>query len=264
MVSKEIMNQVGRVLRQNGPAILTGMAVVGVVTTTVLAVGATPEATRLISDAEMRKSEDNAEEGAMEIRYLELTYLETVKVAWQPYIPALAVGAVTIACIIGANSANSRKNAAILSLYTLTDKAFNDYKEQTVKQVGPKKEQVIRDEVAQKSIEENPPQSSIIFTGTGEVLCYETMSGRYFKSDMETIRKAENDINSQILSDMYASQNEFNTLIGLPSTGYGEEVGWNVDNKLEIQFSSVLAENGTPCLAIGYLHTPIRDYHKLS
>jgi hypothetical protein len=43
---------------------------------------------------------------------------------------------------------------------------------------------------------------------------------------------------------------------------FGEELGWNVDNILDIEFSSHLASDGKPCLCLEYRSDPIRGYHK--
>jgi hypothetical protein len=87
------------------------------------------------------------------------------------------------------------------------------------------------------------------------------MSGRYFKSDREVIKKAENELNRQMLSDTYVSLNEFYDLIGLNRITIGDDLGWYVnDGYLKLQFSSHLANDGTPCLVIDYIVAPRYDY----
>ena len=103
----------------------------------------------------------------------------------------------------------------------------------------------------------------VIITGSGEVLCYETITGRYFNSSVETIRQAQNTLNAEMLNEMYVSLNDLFREIGLPVTGYGEEVGWTVDKQLDIQFSTVLSDDGRPAVAIGYNYTPIKGYSSL-
>lgn len=237
-------------LIDHSPEILTGFAVAGVVSTAVMAVKVTPQAVRLIEEQE-------------EETHTYLTAKEKVQLTARCYIPAVGIGVATIACIIGASSINTKRNAALMSVYTLTEKSFSEYQEKVTQTLGANKEQKIRDEVAQDRVAADPPSGKqIIITGKGEVLCYDTLSGRYFESSVETIRQAQNDVNAAIINDMYASQNDFYAKIGLSPTSYGEEFGWTTDKMLDIQFSAVLSEDSRPCIAISYLYSPTRDYHK--
>lgn len=244
-----------RVLRKlavdNSPMILTGLAVAGVFTTTVLAVRSTPYALRDLEYGAEEKKEP-------------LTKRDVVALTWKNYIPAVAMGGATIACIIGANSISTKRNAALVSVYSLTETAFKEYRGKVIETLGESKDQKVRDLVAKDRLDKNPvTEGQVIVTGTGEQLCYDSLSGRYFKGDMETIRRSQNDINSQVLSDGYASQNEFYSLIGLPTASFGEEVGWTTDNMLEILFSAHISEDGRPCLSLDYRVAPVRGFYKI-
>lgn len=237
-------------LSDNSPNILTAMAVAGLASTTIMAVRATPQAVIDIQHAESEFPE-------------KLTGKEKVQLCWKYYIPASLVGASTVACIVGANSVSNRRNAAIMSVYSLTDTAFKEYKNKVVEQLGENKEQKVRDAVAEDHVKANPvSQNEVYVTGNGDVLCYDDITGRYFNSTMETIRKAQNDINAQCINDMYASLNDFYRAIGVPLSGLGEELGWSVDNMLDVKFSSMIADNDKPCLSINYDRQPIRGYNK--
>lgn len=246
----KVVRKSGVTLKRQSPIILTGVAVAGVLTTAILAVKATPNALRILDIESSRKKE-------------ELTKLEMVKTTWKCYIPSGIMGTVTIACIIGATSVNLKRNAALVSAYSLTEKALKEYQSKVVEVIGKNKEQKIKDEIAKDKITNNPPkESEIIFTGNGETLCYEALSGRYFKSDIEKVRKAENAINKQLLKDGFICLNDLFYELGLPSTKLGDELGWNnYDDALMIfNFSSQLSENGIPCLVIDYEIYPNGDY----
>jgi len=66
-----------------------------------------------------------------------------------------------------------------------------------------------------------------------------------------------------VLNDFYASLSDFYDLIGLPTTSFSDEVGWNSDRLLELQFSTVLSDDGRPCISIDFRTVPIRDYYKV-
>ena len=148
--------------------------------------------------------------------------------------------------------------------YSISEKAFSEYKEKVIEKIGENKEQKVRDEIAQDQVNRNPVSTrEVIITGNGDVLCYDSITGRYFQSNVESLRKAMNDTNHQIINDMYASLNDFYNRIGLPMTPYASEVGWNADRLLELQFSTVLSEDGRPCISVSYPLSPIRDYFRL-
>ena len=73
-----------------------------------------------------------------------------------------------------------------------------------------------------------------------------------------------NAINRKMVSgDMYISLNEFYDEIGLGPIPIGYDLGWNLDDgTIEVDFTSQLAEDGTPCLVILYNVNPKYGYSK--
>lgn len=244
-----LAKNIGLLISRNSPVILTSMAVAGVLSTAVLAVRGTPQAIQLINAEEAEKGED-------------LTPFEIVKATYLCYIPAASVGVVTIACIIGGHTISTKRNAALMSLYTLTENGFREYQDKVSSTIGKDREEKIRSEVMKDRLRTDPNTEVVILDGESKVLCYDSISGRYFKNDMESIRRAENDINQLIVSGQnYASLNQFWRAIGLPATDYGDEVGWTTDQMLSIQFSTTLDENGSkPCIALDYRVMPMQGY----
>ena len=247
---KNIASDIKTTMVKNAPGILVGVGIVGMAGTTVLAVRATPKAIALI---EAKKRELDIDS---------LTPVETVKTTWKCYIPAAVTGVMSTACLIGASSVSARRNAALATAYNLTRVALNDYKEAVVETIGEKKEQVVRDTVAKNRIEKDPVKTTeVIVTERGTTLCYDAVFGRYFRSDIDTIKRAVNELNRSIVSSMYASLNEFYDEIGLPPIEIGDKLGWNVDDgQIEVEFSSQLAADGTPCLVISFNVAPNYGY----
>ena len=236
---------------KHSPEILTGIGIAGMITTTVLAVKATPKALKLMDDAQYDKEED-------------LTVPEKVKVTWKCYIPATLLGLASVGCLIGANSVNLRRKAALATAYKLSETALAEYKEKVIETVGEEKAKDIRSAIAKDKMEKNPvTKSEVIITDKGESLFCDSISGRYFKSDMNTIEKAVNTINRRLLNEMSVSLTEFYSEIGLSPTGLSEELGWNMnDGQIEIDFSSQITDDGRPCIYIEYEIAPRYDYHK--
>lgn len=268
----KIIKDVQFTLGKHSPGILTGIGIAGMVTTTVLAVKATPKALKLIEEAKAEKIATEKEKGnipdivSVDILDCKLTPMETVKATWKCYIPAVISGMTSTGCLLGANSINSRRNAALTAAYKISETALSEYKDKVVETIGEKKEQVIKDKIAKDKVERNPvSKSEVILTEKGTTLCYDAMSGRYFKSDMEQIKRAINEINRNMLSYDYVSLNEFYEEIGLPSIQLGDDLGWNLsrDGMVEPDFTSLITDDGTPCIVIGYIVAPRYDYSKL-
>lgn len=240
------LNSLSRQLKDHAPEILSGIAVGGVITTGVLAAKA------------QKKVEEQERIGGTPA-----DFAGKVKEHWKTYIPPALSGVATIACVIGANQIGMRRNAALLGAYTLADTTFREYKEAVAEELGKDKDQKIRDRAAAKAMEEHPHENSqVIITGGGEQLCRDDLTGRYFRSDIERIRRAANDVDTQTLQDLYVDHNRFYELLGLPSVRVGDALGWNVDRRIDLVFSSHLAEDGTPCLNVGYRQLPVADYGK--
>lgn len=243
--------QVG--LTKHSSEILTGIGIAGMITTTILAVKATPKALELI--------EERRKEWEMD----ELSPIDTIKVAWKPYIPAMATGIASVACLIGASSVNMKRNAALATAYKLSETAFSEYKEKVVETIGEKKEEIIKDKVAKSKLEKDPvSKSEVIIVSGGKTLCYDSISGRYFESDIEKIKRAVNELNRRMIVDMYISLSEFYDELGLNHTSISDELGWNLDDgSLEVYFSSQIADNGTPCIVLNYCLAPKYNYNSL-
>lgn len=236
--------------KKNGTRISTAMGIGLGITTTIAAVKATPKAIMLI------------EERKLDLEVEKLDPVETVKTVWPCYIWPAVTGAMSIACLIWANSADAKRNAALMTAYTLSETALKEYKEKVVETLGEKKEKSVRDAIAKDRIEKNPPKSTeIVITGKGSTRCYEPLSGRYFESDIEKIKKAVNEINRRLLYDNHICLNEFYEEIGLDDTQIGFNIGWRIDKGyLELDFSSQLDRDGVPCLVLDFTNPPQYGY----
>jgi hypothetical protein len=237
-----------------GPEILTGLGIAGMVTAAVMAVRATPKALILIEE----------KKAASDIAPDKLKPIEAVKAAWACYLPAAVTGGLSIVCLIGANKVNARRNAAIVTAYTISESVLKEYQAKVIESIGEKKEQAIRDLIAKDKLDRDPiGNREVIIAEKGNTLCYDALSGRYFKSDIEKIKKAVNEANKNLLDDMFVSLNDLYYEIGLKNTRQGDDLGWNVaDGLIDLQFSSHLADDGTPCLVLDYRAAPRYDYKK--
>lgn len=248
---KRTIKSAGRVLTKYSPGILTGIGIAGMIGATFMAVKATPKALYLI---ESKKEESEVEE---------LTPVETIKTCWKCYIPATLTTVLSAACLIGASTVSAKRNAALATAYSISEAALREYQEKVVEVIGEKKEKVVRDAVAKDQIERDPVTKSevVIIDSNSNTLCYEPLSGRYFKSTIDKIKKAEIKLDRQMIQEMYVSLNDFYWEIGLDGTDLGDKMGWNLSKGyMDLSFSSQLADDGTPCAVIVYGIPPVYDY----
>lgn len=240
-------------LEKHSPEILTGIGVTGMITTTVLAVKSTPKALILIEEKKKELGTD------------ELTAIEVVKAAWKPYIPALTLGIASASCIIGASAVNAKRNAALATAYAISERTLVRYRDKIIDTIGEKKEKEIREKIAQDEVDKNKVSNNgVIVTSKGNTLCRDAISGRYFRSDIDKIKKIVNELNRQMIYQNYISLNDFYYELGLDPIKNGSALGWNLDSGLiELNFSTCLAENDEPCVVIDYLVGPRYEFDKL-
>lgn len=255
MTIKTILKAAEKFVTDNSPGILTGLGVAGTVTAAFL----TGRAAYLVGmDASTQYHEAVKENEPLPEDLLEPKYI--VKTYWKEFIPPAIVGAATITCIIAANQIGTRRTAAIAAAFKLSEQLTEEYKDRVVETLGAQKEEKMRSELAQDRMNRTGGGENIIISGS-EVLFYDEMSGQFFKGEMENVRKAVNDINYKVNNYYCASLSDFYELVGLRKTPFSDEVGWNTDELMEVQYAATMLDN-KPAIAISFNNVPIRGYDR--
>jgi hypothetical protein len=195
-------------LDKNASTILTCVAGVGVVVTTVMAVKATPRALANVEQVKQEKGED-------------VTKFDIVKAVAPVYAPTVLMGVSTIACIFGANVLNKRKQAGLVAAYTMLDASYKDYKNKVKEMVGEDGHIEIRNEIAKDKYKETD-----ISTSDDKQLFYDEFLGEYFESTIEQVQKAQYLLNREIQTRGYFSAAEFYDLLGIDYDD-GGALGWS-------------------------------------
>lgn len=254
----DIRKNVLGVFKEKSSEILTGIGIGSGITAIIFAVTATPEAVRRI---ERKKEEDH---------HKKLTALQVVQSTWKCYIPAAVAETISVSCLIGACTINKRKNAALATAASIADASLREYRQKVIETIGDKKESTILDSIDRDRVEKNPPPQNtneimMVDGSSGQTLCYDSLFGRYFYSDVDSIKRAVNRLNRDMatMSEPYISLNEFYMEIGMPTVDMGDRLGWNVnDGLIDLHFSSQLVNGRTPCLVISHVIPPKYDYYK--
>ena len=230
-------------LKKNASTILTCAGGAGVIATSIMAVKATPKALTLLENAKEEKGED-------------LTKLEKVKVAGPSYLPAVLMGASTIACIFGANILNQRQQAALMSAYALLDNSYKDYKKKVEELYGKDMKYFVREKITKDKYKKNknPVEDDM-------QLFYDEFSQRYFESTTENVIRAENKINRIIATDYCVYLNEFYELLGVERVDYGDYLGWSMDEIIDFHHQKVIMEDGMECTIISMYTEPTFEFN---
>lgn len=266
-----LLNTIRTGATKHSAGILMGFGIAGFFTAGIMAVSVTPKAIRLLDEEkeiineQLRREADISNSDSVTV-VEKLKPLDVVKITWKCYLPPAIIAAISTGCIIGSSKIQGKKYAALATAYALSEDAIKSYQQKVVETIGEKKEKAIHDEVANDIIQQRPvEQQEIIVTGCGESLCFDVASSRYFYSDIEKIKRAENELNRRLRDEMYISLNDLYYEIGLERTSIGDDIGWNIDRDgyLDLTYSSKIATNGKPCLVVNYTVGPRYDYRDL-
>lgn len=240
-----MLDKITNFIVKNETSILIGVGLAGFVSSTIAATKATPKAMAM----RMYIEDDHP-----------LEFKDEVKVVAKCYWPVALGLAASAACIIFAHKMDLKKNATILAAYTLSESRLIDYKKAVNKIIGDKDKEKIKDEEAKTRLNMvDHVESWQIAGATGDYLCFDSMSGQMFKSNIEKIRKAVNDLNSTLLNEDYVYLNDLYYNLGIKRIAIGDKLGWSMrclGDQVDIDFSSQLTDNGEPCLVLIYQTEP--------
>lgn len=254
-------------LKCHSPTILTGIGAIGVITTAVMAVKATPKALELIEDKEHETP------GV----FAHLTPIEKIKAAWTCYIPTIIVGTSTIACIFGANVLNRKQQASLLSAYALLNNSYKEYKDKLKELYGEETHRKIMESLCVEKAKNanvtaiggvmgNCISSDFEDAYEEEMLFYDNLSKRYFQSTISKVLQAEYHLNRNFVIGGCVSLNDYYEFLGLEKTEYGETVRWNNFDGyyywIDFNHQKVELDDGLECYIIDVMFDPDVGYNE--
>lgn len=266
------MNALATILTQNASNILTGIGLASMTGATVLAVKGTPKAMlkieKLKTDHEVLVDEEGNE-----VDPVKLTPAEILKEVWMDYLPAAACLAGGIACILIAKRIDAAKIAALASTAALLDEKLQ-LRERAMEKLEPAEREKVQEKIDQEILDQagTPPWSTnelapvTVEEGTNgrQMLCLETLSGQYFRSNPDNIRRACSEFNAWLASnrmmayDAYGTVNDWFEMLdpNLEVTELFGCVGWSNAHTLEVKFETRLNNADQPVLLVNYQRQP--------
>lgn len=145
----QVVSRSSLLTRKSSPEILLAAGVVGSVASTVLACRATLKMDALLTEAKEKLetartlehpeySEDDRQ------RDIRLIYTQTTIKTVRLYAPAVAVGALSVAALVGSNRILTGRNTALIAAYTALDRGFRDYRARVVEKFGEDEDRRLR------------------------------------------------------------------------------------------------------------------------
>lgn len=259
-------------MKKNSPLILTGLACVGVVATSIISIFAGKKLQKKDEIVQKKIEEKNSEGVTLTKKQ---TFVLHVREKW-PALAPVGVGIiVTSACVIGSYKISAKRIAALTTSLAITTKAFDGYKKAAEKILGDKEKEIQREKM-KNDIKENPMPEEVEkkvktegatndINGMYNALqaWYEPTTNQYIACRADELAKAFEEMNFRVKNgESFVSFDEF--LWALPVDVKHPEIaktfGWPysrcVDNGCHgIHYDltqGVQAENGLFVGKIGY------------
>ena len=246
-------------MSEHSPVILTCLGTTGFVTTVIFASKATPKAIEAMQENHLfTYSEISKKEQTKEYKWNEIKVF--TKEVVPHYIPTIIMGTMSLTCFIGSNSVNANRRAAIAGAYAISETTLKEYQDKIEKEFGEGKATLIKDNVAKAIIDNNPPDDDLNYIDiqSDDILCYDILTGRYFKSNTEKLKSIELELNKNLYAYEWVSVNDFYYAVGLRQVKMGDDLGWDLNDTGDVEFdySSQLTDKNVPCLVVNYNFVP--------
>jgi len=248
------MSGFAKFMAKHGSKILGGVSVGFGIAAVGLAIKATPKAERNLIEARQEKGE-------------KLTKMEEIKAVAPAYVPTVLMLGGSIAAMVGSQKIATAQMTALATSCEAASKAYNELYSATKEVVGEKTMTAIADKRAENVMNDTPiTDQNTVVIGSGESLCFDTFSGRYFYCNVDRVRKAINNANHELLTgDGYYALDDLYYDIGLAPCNASDGMGWNVSEGLieEAFTSKIQKETDKPALVLSFLNPPQSEYSKI-
>lgn len=249
------VNRVGFKFKKHSPEVLIVAGTIGVVASAVMACKATTKAGKI--KEEMNEEMDKIHEVAEAHRedYTEedlkkdttIVYTQTAVKYVKLYAPSVALGVVSLTCILASNGILRKRNIALAAAYTAVDKGFKEYRGRVVERFGTELDKELRYNIKAKEFEE-----PVVDEKGKEKIKKETVSvadpnlysdyARFFDDgclgwskdaeyNLTFLKQQQNYANDLLKKKGHLFLNEVYDMLGIPRTRAGQVVGWIYDEK---------------------------------
>lgn len=267
MKKLEIMNTLSRKfgktglkLKKHSPEILVGVGIVGVVSSTIMACKATTKLDEVLAEPkekiekihELMENPDMVPEGKEYTeddgkKDLTIMYTQSALKVAKLYAPAVILGSVSVAAILGGHHILRKRNIALAAAYATIDKSFKDYRGRVIERFGAELDKELKynikaAEVEETVVDEKGKEKKV--KNTVNVVDPDVYSeyAKFFDESCPGFTK-DPEYNLMFLKDQqryandllkakgYLFLNDVYEMLGIQRTQAGQIVGWIYDEK---------------------------------
>jgi hypothetical protein len=222
-------------IRRNGPAILTGCGIAGVIGTSILSARAALKAQEPVK--ELRLKMDQASEA--DVKKLEFRVeigRDALKIA-RIYAPAIAAGSVSIFCLISGHGLMRQRQVALMAAYTAIQQAYDAYRERVRTEIGEEKELALYRDVkvlpnplgeelpCEIDYDDRLPSPYARFFAEGNPNWKKTP-----EYNLMFVHQIQMWANDRLRAYGFLFLNEVYENLGIPRSQLGQYVGWKIGN----------------------------------
>ena len=248
-------NKMGFQLKKHSPEILVVAGIVGTVVSTVMACKATTKVSEILENSknviasihECQVNEDLADQYTPEDakKDLAIVYIQTGLKLAKLYIPAVALGTLSIASILASNNILRKRNVALAAAYATVDKTFKEYRNRVIERFGDQVDKELRYNIKAKKIEKTVAGEDGKEKKVKEIIQVAETPGssdyaKFFDSSSNAweenpeynlmfLKSEQNYANDRLKARGYLFLNEVYERLGIPPTKAGQIVGWVYD-----------------------------------
>lgn len=214
---------------------------------------------------EVESSEDDTTDGNTEAKKeesTELTKVEKAKIIAKCYWPVAVSVGVSAGLMIASVKFSQKQLKAAMVAATMAETALANKDGAIAKILGSKQQAELIKEENKAELEERkaPTNTDIIERSTlaGESLFYETLTKRYFYSDIDLIKSAIIECKEEMLDCGGQTVNDYLLKLGIDTIECGDEIGWEFDRcgniKCDLEYDANV--NGRPTILIKHKTLP--------
>ena len=255
---KRSFNKTGLKLKKHSPEMLVIGGVVGMVGATVMACKATTKLSAVMEESKqnIETIHNYVEENGFSEKYTEedskkdlsIVYIQSAMKVVKLYAPAVLVGTVSVAAVLGGHNILRKRNVALAAAYTAVDKSFKEYRGRVIERFGKELDKELRFNVKAKEFEKTVTNED----GTEEVVkeianvadpgnlysdyakCFDDGCKGWEKDpelNLMFLRRTQDYANERLQRKGYLFLNDVYDMLGIPQTKAGQIVGWVYDEK---------------------------------
>lgn len=215
-------------LINRAPTLLFSAGVAGFITAVVMSARATPKAMARLNELEHLAEEH----GPRYVRFNNPKRVDKIKAVIPVYVPTAGMVLLSTGLLMASDRIVRNRYASLLTLYSVTERTLSSWKTATEESVTNKKFHEIKERVITPT---EDPQYDERAEAEGMHRFWDLYSKRYFYApSVDTVRRIFKDINLKLVTEDFIPLNDFYYLVGLDPVGYGNDVGWHV-NDMEIE-----------------------------